>query len=188
VGRVSEFAVDRAAIWWSPATGAHAVQGSIGARWRTLGAERGVHGYPRSDELPTPDRRGRFNDFRSGGIYWLPGRGANSVHGAIYASWARSGYERGPLGFPVTSERTPPDGIGRYNHFEGGSVYWSPPTGAHAVRGAIHARWAALGWELSYLGYPTSDEYAVPGGRRTDFQRGWITWDAATGRVVDQRS
>jgi uncharacterized protein with LGFP repeats len=34
--------------------------------------------------------------------------------------------------------------------------------------------------EAGPLGYPTSDEYAVPGGRRTDFQHGSISWDAAT--------
>jgi glucose/arabinose dehydrogenase len=188
VGRFSEFAVDNASFWWTPATGAHEVHGDIGTRWRALGAERGVHGYPRSDERATPDGRGRFNDFQTGGIYWLPGRGAHSVHGAIYATWRARGYERGPLGFPVTSETRAPDGVGHYNHFERGSVYWTPQTGSHEVHGAIHARWAALGWERSYLGYPTSDEYAVPGGRRNDFQRGRITWEAATGRVVDQRS
>jgi stage II sporulation protein D len=52
------------------------------------------------------------------------------------------------------------------------------------VRGAIRARWAQLGWENSRLGFPTSDEYAIPGGRRSDFQGGYITWTPATGAVV----
>jgi uncharacterized protein with LGFP repeats len=65
-------------------------------------------------------------------------------------------------------------------------VYWTPATGAHEVHGAILARWAALGWERSYLGYPVGDEYDLPGGRRSDFERGSVTWDAATGAVVDR--
>jgi cell wall-associated NlpC family hydrolase len=31
------------------------------------------------------------------------------------------------------------------------------------------------------LGYPTSNEYAVPGGRRSNFQFGYVTWTPSTG-------
>jgi hypothetical protein len=185
VGRYTHFA-SGSSIYWTPATGAHSVGGAIRDVWSALGWERSVHGYPRSSELSTPNGRGRYNDFQNGGIYWLPALGAHSVHGAIYGAWARTGWEAGRLGFPTTDETVTSDQVGRYNHFEGGSVYWSPSTGAHVVEGAIRGRWAALGWERSYLGYPTSDEYAVPGGRRTDFQGGSITWNAATGAVIDR--
>ena len=37
-----------------------------------------------------------------------------------------------------------------------------------------------LGWEAGALGYPVSDEYDAPGGKRSDFQHGSITWSAAT--------
>ncbi|GAA4746055.1 hypothetical protein GCM10023328_30270 [Modestobacter marinus] len=152
-----------------------------------MGRERSVHGYPRSSEQSTPNGRGRYNDFQEGGIYWLPGVGARSVYGGIYDAWARFGWEGGRLGFPLTDETSTPDGVGRFNHFEGGSIYWTPGTGAQQVEGSIRARWAALGWERSYLGYPTSDEYTIPGGRRSDFQGGSITWDAATGRLTELR-
>ncbi|MGY1640405.1 LGFP repeat-containing protein [Geodermatophilus sp. SYSU D00703] len=49
--------------------------------------------------------------------------------------------------------------------------------------GAIRARWAELGWERSGLGYPVSDEYEVDGGRRSDFEHGWIRWDRGTGQT-----
>jgi uncharacterized protein with LGFP repeats len=55
------------------------------------------------------------------------------------------------------------------------------------VHGLIRDRWAALGWETSYLGYPTSDEFAVAGGRRVNFERGHITFTSATGQVIDRR-
>jgi uncharacterized protein with LGFP repeats len=83
------------------------------------------------------------------------------------------------MGYPVTDETGTPDGIGRYNHFTGGagaSIYWTPATGAWSVHGGIRGRWAAQGWERGPLGYPVSDEYAVPGGRRSDFQRGSLVW------------
>lgn len=84
------------------------------------------------------------------------------------------------LGAPVTDELVCPDGVGGFRVFERGSIYWSPSTGAHEVHGAIRDRWSQLGWEVGVLGYPTSDEYAVPTGRRSDFQRGSITWNATT--------
>jgi glucose/arabinose dehydrogenase len=187
VGRFNQFAALGASIYWSPATGARAVYGQIRELWGALGWELGVQGYPRSSELSTPNGRGRYNDFQNGGIYWLPGIGARSVLGDIYRSWARTGWEGGRLGFPITNETSTPDGRGRYNHFEGGSIYWTPQTGAHVVEGAIRDRWSARGWERSYLGFPTSDEYPVPGGRRSDFQGGSITWNATTGQVTDRR-
>jgi hypothetical protein len=186
-GRFNAFTRDDVHFYWTPTTGAHEVHGSIFGLWAAMGFERSIHGYPRSDEMPTPDGRGRFNNFENGGIYWLPAVGARSVYGAIYQKWGQLRWEQGFLRFPTTDELPTPDGGGRFNHFEGGSVYWTPRTGAHEVHGSIRERWAAMGWERSYLGYPTSDEYSVPGGQRSNFERGTITWTAATGRVVDRR-
>lgn len=71
--------------------------------------------------------------------------------------------------------------------FEKGSVYWSPSTGAHEVHGAIRDKYKELGWERGF-GYPTSDEYDVPEGKRSDFQHGSITWNRATGEVTVTRN
>jgi uncharacterized protein with LGFP repeats len=187
LGRYNHFAVNTSSVYWSPATGAHAVYGEIRGLWASMGWELGPHGYPRTSELGTPNGRGRYNDFQNGGIYWRPGVGPRSVLGAIHATWGRMGWEGGRLGFPLTDETPTPDGVGRYNHFEGGSIYWTPRTGAHEVYGAILDRWRALGWERSYLGYPTRGEYPVPGGRRTDFERGYIVADFRTGQIIDRR-
>jgi hypothetical protein len=104
--------------------------------------------------------------------------------GAIDQKYRALGGCGSVLGAPLTDERRTPDGAGRYNVFEKGSMYWHPNTGAFEVHGAIRDRWAAIGWETGALGYPTSDEYAVQGGRRSDFQRGSITWNASTGAVT----
>jgi hypothetical protein len=174
-------------IYWSPTTGAHAVHGAILAHYRAIGGPGSPLGYPVTDEVGTPDGVGRYNHFSGtggGSIYWAPNTGAWAIYGAIRQHWASLGWERSPLGYPVTDEVGTPDGVGRYNHFSGsggGSIYWSPGTGVWAVYGAIRQQWAALGWERSRLGYPVSDEYAIPGGRRNDFQHGAIEWYSANG-------
>jgi hypothetical protein len=185
-GRGQDFAAG--SIYWSPATGAHEVHGAITVEYARLGGPVGraglVLGFPLTDETGTPDGVGRYNLFQGGSIYFTPSTGAQEVHGAIAAEWAALGWERGVLGYPVTGEAVAPDGVGRYSHFPGGSIYWTPATGAHEVHGGIRAEWAALGWERSALGYPISDEYAVPGGRQSDFQGGFLRWDATTGAVT----
>ncbi|MBL8208728.1 MAG: M4 family metallopeptidase, partial [Blastocatellia bacterium] len=131
------------------------VYGAIRAKWDALGAETGFLGLPTTDELSTACGGGRFNHFAGGSIYWTAATGAHEVHGSIRSKWASLGWECSFLGFPLTDESRTPDGVGRYNHFQGGSVYWTPATGAHEVHGAIRDRWASLGWERSALGYPT---------------------------------
>jgi len=61
--------------------------------------------------------------------------------------------------------------------------YWTPTTGAWEVHGRIREKWAELGWERSTLGSPISDEYAVSAGRESEFQKGFPTFNAATGIV-----
>ena len=119
-----------------------------------------------------------------GSIYCTPDTGAWEVHGLIRDKWAALDWERSPLGYPTTNETATPDGVGRYNHFKKGgiegSIYWTSTTGARAIYGRIRQHWASLGWEKSALGYPVTDEYAVTGGRESEFQKGFITYSAAT--------
>ncbi|MET3923390.1 choice-of-anchor D domain-containing protein [Arthrobacter sp. UYEF20] len=190
VGRYNHFnGLGGASIYWSPATGAHSVQGLIRAKWASQGWETGPLGYPATDQKNSPDGVGRYNHFNGSGgasIYWTPSTGAHSVQGPIRAKWASQGWETGPLGYPTTDQKNSPDGVGRYNHFDGSggaSIYWSPATGAHSVQGLIRAKWASLGWETGRLGYPVTDEYSVPFGRASDFRGGRLVLDSRTGVV-----
>jgi hypothetical protein len=90
-----------------------------------------------------------------------PGSPAFEVHGDIRAKYDALGGGAGPLGLPLTDETTAPDGVGRYNHFENGSIYWTPRTGPMMVRGAVRDRWAASGWERGPLGYPVEDQHRM---------------------------
>ncbi|OJT22554.1 hypothetical protein BO221_22560 [Archangium sp. Cb G35] len=181
VGRFNHF--ERGSIYWTPALGAHVVMGQIRIKWEQVGWEVGPLGYPITDELTTPDGVGRYNHFERGSIYWTPNTGAWEIHGDIREKWKALGWERSDLGYPTTGELKTPDGAGRYNHFQNGSIYWTQATGAREVRGLIHAKWAELGWETSYLGYPTTDEQTTPDGvgRYNHFQRGSIYFTPATG-------
>ncbi|HEY0451530.1 PQQ-dependent sugar dehydrogenase [Actinophytocola sp.] len=171
-------------FYWHPNAGTHPVAGAIFQRYWALGADKSRLGYPRTDEAGAVS--GRYSHFQSGSIFYVPGVGAHELTGAILAKWnALGGAAR--LGFPTTDETRLLDGRGVYNHFQRGSIFWSSGTGAWSVEGGIRTRWAQLGWERSYLGYPTSDEYAVAGGRRSNFQWGYIVYNAATHQVTDRR-
>src|ERR1700722_9631111 len=94
-----------------------------------------------------------------------------------YAELGGAGF----LGMPASPEATAPDGVGKYRQYARGSIYWHPLTGAHGVIGLILQRWAELGFEKSYLGYPISEEIGTfdGGGRVSKFQGGELIWHAA---------
>ena len=154
----------------------------ISARYAALGGGASVLGAPVGGEYAVPG--GVAQNYTRGRMYYSAASGAHEVHGLILSDYLALGGPFGVLRLPTTDETPTPDLIGRYNHFSAGSVYWTPAASAHAVYGAIRIRWSQLGWERGRLGYPLTNEYAVPGGRRNDFQHGSITWVAATGAVA----
>ena len=178
-------------IYWHPRTGAFEVHGAIRAHWLALGGEQSPFGYPISDETSTPDGAGRFNHFEHASIYWHSSTGAFEIHGLIRARWQAMGSEQSILGYPVTDETATPDGIGRYNHFQNGSIYWTPATGAVEVYGPIRERWAELRWERGLLGYPTRSPYNDVRGRDTflvaTFQGGTIDLNNNTRHVHTEK-
>lgn len=172
-------------IYWSPNTGAYEVQGAIQAQWLAIGGA-GFLGYPVTDETTPPDGVGRYNHFEHGSVYWSPNTGAHDIYGLIRDKWESLGWERSFLGYPTTGETGTADGVGRFNDFQYGSIYWTPDLGAHEVHGAIWDYWKRMGAEKSQCGYPTSDEQpnADPSGvytRISYFQVGWILWSPTQG-------
>ncbi|HEV7212480.1 MAG TPA: S8 family serine peptidase [Blastococcus sp.] len=155
----------------------------LDALYRRLGGSAGFLGLPRTDPFGPLVSGGMGEHFQGGSIYWSPTTGAHAVGGAIRGRWAAGGWETSWLGLPTTDVFCGLRGGGCGQHFQGGSIYWSPATGAHAVGGAIRSRWAATGWETGLLGYPTTDLYGVPGGVAVRFQHGTITWIQRTGRI-----
>ncbi|MFC4124092.1 alpha/beta hydrolase-fold protein [Nocardia rhizosphaerae] len=171
-GRMQSF--EGGAIYWTPQTGAQVVRGAIFEEWAKQGYEGGPAGYPVAAEARTPSRDGVVQSFEHGPMFYSAATGAHRVQGFILDKYAAMGFENSPLGFPVAGE-APLKDLGRYSRFEGGNIYWSPLSGAWAVRnGQIADAWGAQGFENGRLGYPVSDEFTVPGGIQQNFQTGFI--------------
>src|SRR5579884_3153806 len=62
------------------------------------------------------------------------------------------------FGSPTSDIELGADARGYYRHFQHGSIFWLPSWGAHEVHGAIRDKYASMGWDGSYLRYPTTDE------------------------------
>jgi hypothetical protein len=131
-----------------------------------------------------------YRPFERGRIYWTQQHGAFEVHGAILAHYLDLGASASFLKAPVIDERaiSDPRRKAAFNDFEGGSIFWQENVGAHEIHGAIRERWASLGSQESYLGYPTSDEHDWTSptgveGKASDFQFGQIGWTISGGPV-----
>ncbi len=138
-GRMRRY--ERGWIYWTPTTGAHLIYGSIYQKWASLGYEASVIGYPITDEAPTADGKGRFNQFQNGFIYWTPWTGAHAIYGAIYQIWVNMGAEGGPLGYPVSDEYWGDHWIG------GAHGNWSRIS--EFEHGWIEYKWGE-GWDVKY--------------------------------------
>lgn len=121
---------------------------------------------------------GKAQDFRNGRIYWK--QDSETAH----ASWGRIGARysemNGPaswLGFPTGEERSIRGGF--LQSFENGIIYWSPSTGAVAVKDDIVDAWGEHGWETGSFGYPVSAARQIDGGGAVqEFENGVAVRDA----------
>ncbi|ABH00782.1 conserved hypothetical protein (plasmid) [Rhodococcus jostii RHA1] len=181
-------------IYWSAASGAHPVVNHFFAAWQRNGWEAGPLGYPTTDEIVNPDGLGRRQEFQNtAAIYWKLNE-AYAVRGAVRDKWNTVGAEQGFLGYPSSDELGTPDGIGRFNRFANGAIYWTAGTGAQAMSTTFFTKWGSLGYETGSLGYPIAGDLlnADNVGRRQQFQRGYIYWhpsvgaNSVHGRILEQ--
>jgi len=148
---------------------------------QVLGGYRAI-GQPFWGEHPI--NGGRATYFGARDIYWSAQTGARSLQGGFRARFRLLG-PASVLGLPVAEQRNGGVTGSRLQAFRGGALYWSPPTGMHAVYGLISRRYGALGAERSRLGLPISPTYKVNGGIQQRFQRGKLTLSTRTGRVYE---
>ncbi len=163
---------------------------AISDKHAQLGGATGFLGAPLTPETPAANG-GLKQEFQNGTIFFHESTGAFEVHGLIRARFEAMGAEMSMLGYPMTDESSTSDGIGRYNHFQNGSIYWTPNTDAHEVYGPARARWAALRWERGLLGYPIAAPYGEIRNRDwyhvTLFQHGKIEVNLATHQVYVEK-
>ncbi|HYV95284.1 MAG TPA: hypothetical protein VE978_26145 [Chitinophagales bacterium] len=165
----------------------------INAKHDELGGDIGILGKVRREtimrrgggaggENGTPlkqcaDKHGFFKMYDHGYIYFSPATGAHNLQGKILEKWNSLHADRGLLGYPIEDVRNASDNIGQFQRFQNGMIYWTPSTGAHEIHGTILEKWSDLGFERSWLGYPTNDEGDFSeGGRVSTFQNGDIYW------------
>lgn len=173
----------------------------IWAKYVELGGDS-LLGAPTSGEFCGLIDGGCGMRFERGLILWSLATDAHFLRGSILEQYAANQYEAGHLGYPTSDEQCWIRG-GCFQTFTGGSIYWSPATGAHFVKGAIRDRWGSLGWESLRtpagppqgiteiwrarwghdLGYPTSGEFCglIRRGCFQNFERGRIYFSPATG-------
>nr|WP_290227779.1 hypothetical protein [Trichocoleus desertorum] len=160
---------------------AFVVYGMIYGHYREFDDVKGFLGLPLSDEEEAPNG-GRRSRFDGGDLYWRGDTGARAIYGAIRDRWLLLGGAGGFLGYPLTDEMAVMKGstqVGRFNRFQGGTIYWSGGTGAWEVYGAIRDAWEnQYGGATGALGFPTSGETSTPtsGGRFNNFEKGVLVW------------
>jgi hypothetical protein len=123
-GRENTFAGEScgsgSAILWTPATGAHEMQGCIyDAYLKRFGGPGGSYGYPVSDETTSKGGGGKVSYLagtscgnRSGsGLFWSHYTVTWPVRGCIFQKYEQIGEDQSGLGFPVSGEYHTADGI-----------------------------------------------------------------------------
>ncbi|MBW3641182.1 MAG: hypothetical protein KY451_15355, partial [Actinobacteria bacterium] len=80
----------------------------------------GLLGAPVGAEYAVPG--GIEQDFQGGDVLWGPSTGARVVAGAIRDRYRSMAGPRSGLGLPTTSDARAGDGVGFFNHFQGGTI------------------------------------------------------------------
>ncbi len=132
---------------------------------------------------PTAGKGGWFLRYEKGWVYYNPKtNNTYAIWGEVMKKWSTNNYETGWLGFPLSNNSNTPNRQGAFVHFDKGSIYYSPNTGAHWVGGAFKEYWKNKGWENSAeLGFPKTDEVEIfinGYTRYQQFEKGTLFWGA----------
>jgi uncharacterized protein with LGFP repeats len=120
------------AVVATPSSGVRVLRGAVLSTWTAAGGSAGVLGWPTGDSTTAPDGVGSYGYFQGGAVYSSSSTARGYVlRGAVLDAWARTGWERGTLGYP-TSE-TVAAGDGTRTDFERGWITVSGATGVATV-------------------------------------------------------
>jgi uncharacterized protein with LGFP repeats len=192
-------------IFFTPDTGAHAMQGAILDKYEALGGPAdGDLGFPTIDEGDGKAPGSRNTTFSAADrpvIFWTPDNGAHVVRGAINAAWDKLGGSAAALGVPTDDETYNGDEVSQ--SFSGGQVTWNRTTNVFTttppdladqlanlqipgdVTTAIDAARRAAGGPLGPLGAADGGQYAIgTDGTGQNYAGGKIFYSPATGANV----
>ena len=164
-------------VFFSPATGANAVEADILSKYEGVGGPGGDLGFPIANEadggLKPSSRVSEFSANDKPVIFWTPEHGAFVVRGAIKAAWDKLLGATGKLGAPVGDQRADKDDVTQ--KFTGGQITWN------SKKNTFTTQPANLASALSGLQIPGQKTVAGPaskgGGVRASVWHWW--WLAA---------
>ena len=125
-GIVQDFAGGK--VYYSPATGANAVESDILAKYESLGGPVGSDlGFPTANEtdggIAPSSRIATFAAADKPVIFWTPDHGAFVVRGAMKVAWDKLRGPAGKLGAPVGDQAVDGDVVSQ--KFTGGKISWN---------------------------------------------------------------
>lgn len=192
-------------MFFTPATGAHFMQGAILDKYESLGGPADSDlGFPTIDEGPgraPGSRNSTFSASDNPVIFWTPATGARVVRGAINAAWDELGGSSGALGVPTEDPTYRGDVVSQ--KFTGGELSYNmrdktfttvPPELAGQLgdldvpddpTSAINAARRAAGGKLGPLGAAEGPPYPIgQDGVAQNFAGGKIFYGPTTGASV----
>lgn len=169
----------KGAIYFSDATNAQVVLGSLYADYEAMGGPSHVIGLPTKAEVAVTG--GKSQDFQRGTLFKRnDAEAAFEVHGLIRDEYIKKGGLT-RYGFPLSNEEpvynATKQEIGRRSTFQNSHMYFSAATGPRELRAEILRTYLQIGGAKSMLGLPTTHEGtlpALPGSKYNSFQGGTI--------------
>ncbi len=135
-GQAQNFAGGK--VFFSPATGANAVESQILEKYESLGGPLGSDlGFPIADEADGGIPDSRISSFSAADqpvIFWTRQHGAFVIRGAMKAAWDRLGGATGKLGAPLGDQTVDRDVVAQT--FIGGTISWNPATNTFSSKPA----------------------------------------------------
>lgn len=167
---------ERGSIYWTPTLNkAYTVVGGMRDKWRALGKEWSMLGYPTGNEQYTS--AGITQSFQKGMLLYSS-TGVYAIRNEMeYAKFTH-------LGAPKADTWCGTKNGGCYQAFVKGELYWSQASGTHSVIGGMKDKWSTIGKEWGTLGYPTSSEIYTPEGIIQGFENGALHFTRNGNHVV----
>ncbi len=91
-------------------------------KYAALGRASGFLGPAQTELVRDPGIKGYQVAYKGGSLYWSAAGGAHAIGGEHWHHMGFCPVQQGLLHYPLTDELTTTDGVGRYNHFEQGSI------------------------------------------------------------------
>jgi uncharacterized protein with LGFP repeats len=161
-------------IFFSPATGANAVESDVLGKYESLGGPAGSLGFPIANEadggLKPASRISPFSAADKPVIFWTPDHGAFVVRGAINAAWDKLGGPTGKLGAPLGDQTVIKETVTQ--KFAGGQIAWNQAKNIFSTQPANLAS-ALSGLQVPGQKMPAG---AAPsaGGGALNWHRWWL--------------